>query len=158
MIRIDVAVDTDVLDAIEDAVKTAPRRMNKAYKRRVKTIRQNILDELREDPGPVKYPFGWKSERQRRFVMAKLRREKNLPYKRTGALRAGWMTNIRDKSDGAIFEVENRALYARFVQGDDAQPGHLRTGWPQAADIVSKWREKATDLLIDTWASVAFGE
>ena len=158
MIQANVTVDIDVLEAIADAAKTAPRRMNKAYKRRIKTIRQNVLDELRETPGKPHYPLRWKSERQRKFVMAKLRREKNLPYKRSGALEAGWTTHIRDQKDGAVFEVYNRLPYARFVQGDDAQPFHLDTGWPQVADIVSKWREKATDELIETWGLVALGD
>lgn len=158
MIKADVTVDIDVLEAIADAAKTATKRMNKAYKRRIKTIRQNVLDELRETPGKPHYPLRWKSAKQRRFVMAKLRREGNLPYRRTGGLEAGWTTHIRDRKDGAIFDITNNKPYARYVQGDDAQPFHLDTGWPQAADIVSKWREKATDLLIDTWADVAFGD
>jgi hypothetical protein len=158
MIKLAMTVDVDVLEAIADAAKTAPRRMNKAYKRRVKTIRQNVLDELRETPGKPRYPLRWKSDKQRKFVMAKLRREKNLPYQRTGMLEAGWTTEILDQKDGAIFQVQNRLPFARFVQGDDAQPFHLDTGWPQAADIVSKWREKATDLLIETWGLVAFGD
>lgn len=158
MIKADVTVDIDVLEAINDASKTAAKRMNKAYKRRIKTIRQNVLDELRETPGKPRYPLRWKSDKQRKFVMAKLRREKNLPYKRTGALEAGWTTEIRDQKNGAIFQVQNRLPFAKFVQGDDAQPYHIDTGWNSAAEIVSKWREKATDLLIDTWGIVAFGE
>lgn len=158
MIRMDVTVDTDVLDAISDAAQTAPRRMNKAYKRTTKRLRQRILDDLREYPGPVKRPFRWKSDRQRRAYFATDGFGWGIPYVRTFALRDSWQTRISDTTDGAIFEVENNANYARFVMGDDQQPGHLATGWNSAAEIVSRYREQATDILIDTWGAIALGD
>jgi hypothetical protein len=158
MIRMDVTVDEDVLDAIRDAAEEAPRRMKKAYARRIKSIRQRMLDDLRRYPGPVKYPFRWKSERQRRAFFATDGFGHGIPYVRTNALKDGWTTRIRDTTDGAIFEVENTADYARYVVGDDQQPGHLATGWQSAGAIVAKYREQATDELIDTWGAVALGE
>jgi hypothetical protein len=157
-IRMDVTVDTDVLDAIREAAEDAPRRMNKAYKARVKRLRQRILDDLRAYPGPVKYPFRWKSERQRRAFFATDGFGHGIPYVRTNALRDSWQTRIQDQRGGAIFEVENNADYARFVVGDDAQPGHLATGWQSAGAIVAKYREQAVDELIDVWGAVALGE
>lgn len=42
-------------------------------------------------PGqPITYPVQWDSEKQKRFVIAKLREEGNLPYSRTDAYRNGW--------------------------------------------------------------------
>jgi len=158
MIRVDVTVDTDVLDAISEAAQTAPRRMNVAYKRRIKRIRQQILDELRQYPGPVKYPFRWKSERQRRAFFATNGFGHGIPYVRTNALKDGWTTRIRDTKDGAVFEVANNTDYAEFVVGDFAQPGHINTGWPNAAKTISEFREKATDELIDVWGEVALGD
>lgn len=158
MIRMDVTVDQDVLYAIREAAQDAPRRMNKAYKARIKRLRQRLLDDLREYPGPVKYPFRWKSERQRRAFFATDGFGYGIPYVRTFALRDGWTTRIRDQQNGAIFEVENTADYARFVVGDDAQPGHLATGWQSAGAIVASYREQATDELIDTWYAVVAGE
>ena len=158
MIKIDVTADTDVLDAIREAAQDASRRMNKAYKRKIKRLRQQLLDELREYPGPVKYPFRWKSERQRRAYFATDGFGWGIPYVRTDALKASWTTHIRDQKDGAVFEVENRAPYAIYVMGDWQQPGHLATGWNSAAEIVSRYRERATDELISVWGEVAFGE
>ena len=157
MIKIDVTVDTDVLDAISEAAKESPRRMNAAYKKRIKRIRQRILDDLREYPGPVKYPFRWKSERQRRAYFATDGFGWGIPYVRTNALKDGWTTHIRDQKDGAVFEVENRAPYAIYVMGDWQQPGHLATGWNSAAEIVARYRERATDELIDVWGAIALG-
>lgn len=158
MISVDVTVDTDVLDAIAEAAQDAPRRMNKAYKAKVKRLRQRILDDLREYPGPVKYPFRWKSERQRRAYFATDGFGWGIPTVRTNALKDSWTTRIRDQQNGAIFEVENKAPYARFVVGDDQQPGHLATGWNSAAQIVARYRALATDELIDTWGAIALGD
>jgi len=158
MIKIDVTVDTDVLDAISEAAKESPRRMNAAYKKRIKRIRQRILDDLREYPGPVKYPFRWKSERQRRAYFATDGFGWGIPYVRTNALKDGWTTHIRDQKDGAVFEVVNNADYSVFVMGDWQQPGHIQTGWNSAAEIVAKYREQATDELISVWGEVALGE
>ena len=157
-IRVDITVDQDVLDAISEAAIQSPRRMNSAYKRRIKRLRQQLLDELRQYPGPVKYPFKWKSDRQRRAYFATDGFGWGIPYVRTNALRDSWTTRIRDQQNGAIFEVENKADYARFVVGDDAQPGHLNTGWRSSAVIISEYREKAVDELIDTWYAVVSGE
>ena len=157
MIRMDVTVDMDVLEAIRDAAKDSPRRMNKAYKRKIKRIRQRILDELRQYPGPVKYPFRWKSERQRRAYFATDGFGWGIPYVRTDALKDSWRTHIRDQQNGAVFEVENKAPYAVYVMGDWQQPGHLQTGWNSAAEIVARYRERATDELIDVWGAIALG-
>ena len=158
MIKIDVTADTDVLDAIREAAQDASRRMNKAYKRKIKRLRQQLLDELRVYPGPAKKPFKWASERQRRAYFATDGFGWGIPYVRTDALKASWTTHIRDQKDGAVFEVENRAPYAIYVMGDWQQPGHLATGWNSAAEIVARYRERATDELISTWGEVALGE
>ena len=158
MIKIDVTADTDVLDAIREAAQDAPRRMNKAYKRKIKRLRQQLLDELREYPGPVKRPFRWKSERQRRAYFATDGFGWGIPYVRTDALKASWTTHIRDQKDGAVFEVENKAQYAQYVVGDFAQPGHIHTGWASAAVLVARYREEASDILFDTWGEVALSE
>lgn len=157
MIKVDVTVDTDVLEAISEAAQQSPRRMNAAYKKRIKRIRQRMLDDLREYPGPVKYPFRWKSERQRRAYFATDGFGWGIPYVRTDALKDSWTTHIRDQKDGAVFEVENRAPYAIYVMGDWQQPGHIQTGWGSAAVIVAKYRERATDELIDVWGAIALG-
>jgi len=158
MIEFSVTVDTDVLDAIADAAKDAPRRMNKEYAKTIKRVRQRMLDDLREYPGPVKYPIRWKSERQRRAYFATDGFGHGIPYVRTNALKEGWTTRIRDRKDGAVFEVANNAEYAQFVQGGYRQPFHLDTGWETVEEIVARHREDAIDELIDTWGVVALGD
>lgn len=129
--------------------------MNTAYKRAVGRLRQQITEELSREPGKWAGKRRWKSERQRRFVMAKLRRDNNLPYQRSHRLSKSWTTDLVTGTEGGVFTVENDTPYMRFVQGDDAQPMHLDSGWPQEGVIISKYRELAEEILIQTWFTVA---
>lgn len=45
---------------------------------------------MSEEGKPIRYPVQWDSERQKRFVIAKLRRENNLPYARSHRYRLSW--------------------------------------------------------------------
>jgi len=58
-------------------------------------------------------PVQWDSDRQRRFVMAKLREEDNLPYKRTRTYQEGW--KITKSSLG--FFISNDVPYSSYVAG-----------------------------------------
>lgn len=158
MIRADVQIEADVLAAIADAALTSPKLMQTAFRRQTTRLRRRILDELQQDPGPVVYAdnghLRWKSLRQKRAVMAKLREENNLPYQRTGALLEAYDVEFLTDGSGGTFQVTNDAPHAEFVVGDDAQPFHLDTGWVQVADVVVKYDELATQALIETWWTV----
>jgi len=70
---------------------------------------------------------GWKSERQRRYVMAKIRSgEIQIPYRRTQTLRAGWQT----VGSGSTQIVVNQVSYAGYVKDIQRQTyGHMLRGW-----------------------------
>lgn len=155
MIRVTATVPVDILDAIDDQMAKTPGIMQTAWKRALGQIRSQILSELSREPDKPRYPLRWKSPRQRRAVMAKLRREGNLPYQRTHRLARGWQVDFRDVADGGIMQVYNNVPYADFVQGDSAQPMHLDTGWIQAAPVITKWEDVAADRLISTWFVVS---
>lgn len=158
MIRVDVMVDLDILDALSDAAKQAPGLTKTAYRRAVGRFKGRILQRLQVRPGSPKYPLDWQSDKQRRYVMAKLRRENNLPYKRTDKLINSYDVElVEDTSGGAILQVTNSDPKARWVVGDDTQRMHLQTGWVQIADVVSDARKEAEDLLIETWFTVVDG-
>jgi len=155
LISVGVLVPLDILAAIDDQMGKTPRLMQVAFKREVSRLRTQILVELAVEPGPPKYPLRWKSNRQRRAVMAKLRSEGNLPYQRTHRLVRGWRADYLDTSDGGLMRVYNEAPYAEFVQGDNAQPFHLDSGWVQAAPVLTKWEDRASDRLIEIWFTVS---
>jgi hypothetical protein len=114
-----------------------------------------MLRELSAEPGRPRYPLRWKSAKQRRFVMAKLRRERNLPYRRSHRAARGWICVRDDIQEGVgLIRVENKTRYVEFVQGDSAQPMHLDTGWPQAALIIRRYEPKFEDEIIKVWYKV----
>lgn len=74
----------------------------------VSSVTKSALDVIQEavelikykmqQPGaPPTYPIHLDSDRQQRFVMAKLRRENNLPYRRTDAYIHGWVLDRFDE-------------------------------------------------------------
>lgn len=147
-------VDDDILDAFSEAARQSPRLTAIAYRRAIRPLASRMLEDLRRQPQAARKPFIWKSERQRRFVMAKLTEDNNLPYQRTGDLSAGWDVELDTTDDGGILQATNDVSYTEFVQGDFAQPGHLATGWIQAAEVIAKYREAAEDVLIETWFTI----
>lgn len=154
MIKVKVTVDTDILDAIADTAQKSPKLMQTAYDRATRRLRTRIVNTLTAEPGPPVYPIRWKSEKQRRYVIAKLREDDNLPYQRTHALSAGWKAVIEPDGEGGIMTVSNKSPIAQFVQGDYAQPFHLQSGWPQVGNIISDARVEAESILIDVWWTV----
>lgn len=154
MISVTLTVDADILEAIDVAARDAPKLMQTAYDRQTRRLRSQLKEELAAYPPQPKYPLRWKSDRQRRYVMALLRRTNNLPYKRTNRLGKGWKVTVVSDNANGVLMVENEVSYARFVQGDDAMPYHLDTQWPQLAPIISEFREQAEERLIQTWFSI----
>lgn len=110
-------------------------------------VQPHLLDELTHIPGSPVYPIRWTSEKQRRFVMAKLRRENNLPYQRTGQLAAGWEVLFVETKDGFDMKTRHADPVAKFVYGSFdrrrqfKQRFHSDTGWPDAAATVDFWNE-----------------
>jgi hypothetical protein len=150
---VQVTVDDDILLAIADTARKSPRLMQTAYERNTRRLRARLLADLRDAPGPPDYPLEWKSRKQQRFVMRKLREEGNLPYVRTGTLSANWRVTLTPDTAGSIMEVSNDTPYARFVQGDDQQPFLLK--WPSVGMVISDYRVEAEDVLIETWFTVS---
>lgn len=155
MFKIQVQIEADVMRAWKAQLERAPGVMQEAGSRVIRAHGQNFLDELKRTPGPVKYPIRWKSERQRRYVMAKLRRENNLPYRRTGRLSAGWKVFSNTRGYISEIAVTNDVDYMPFVQGDFAQPFHLDTGWPQFAPIFSAWEMRLQDAFVDEYLTLS---
>jgi NAD(P)-dependent dehydrogenase (short-subunit alcohol dehydrogenase family) len=79
---------------------------------------------------------GWFSEKQRRYVMAAIRRgEISIPYARTQALANGWQrVGVR---------IVNTTSYAKYVQGDNTQSRHeALVGWKTVSQKVEANQQK----------------
>lgn len=113
------------------------------------------LAELQTEPPAAKHPIEWASDKQRKFVMAKLRRENNLPYRRTGKLAKMWVVELR----GNVIVIENLSAIGKYVYGSLAQdrsaalrfqqPFHKNTGWQAATDTTAFWLDAAHETYMD---------
>lgn len=158
MFRANVFIENDVLNALRETAQQTPKRLRAELGKIARgTEAQALIRELGTEPGSPHYPLRWKSDKQRRYVMAKLRRENNIPYKRTHKLARGWQVVLesvgQDDSKG-IFLVKNDTRYVRYVQGADTQPFHLDTGWPQAEPIIRRSSSIFEDKVIDAWYKI----
>lgn len=79
---------------------------------------------------------GYKSERQRGYVMAKIRSgeiDPGVPH-RTGLLQRGW----ERKGDGTKSRIVNEIPYAKYVMGDEDQVRmHKLIGWRVVSKIIA---------------------
>jgi hypothetical protein len=151
MIRLKNTVDLTPLDNLIDAVSNADSIMQGVGQAVYDQWANQMLAELRTEPGAAKKPIQWTSDKQRRYVMAKLREEDNLPYKRTHQLSEGWESSYVLEGNGIVIIVRNPAPSAKFVYGSLAknpaqalrfqQQFHRNTGWQFARNTVYLWLE-----------------
>lgn len=92
---------------------------------------------------PLPYPgqpFTWSSEKQRRYVMAKLREQGGPPYSRTQELSRGWELI----GSGVNQILVNQVPYAKYVKEEGSQIiGMKNRGWKV---IQQDTREKAPQI------------
>lgn len=145
-----IGIDKRDIASIEQAFQKAPRTMNLFVNRTLKEdVERRMRAKLQTNPPPPRYPLKWKSERQRKYVMAKLRAENNLPYQRTGALIAAWEFNANTSEVGGLIEIVNPSPVARYVFGADRQP--MFPHWYDADRILLEEQQYVTEVLEDTW-------
>lgn len=116
---------------------------------------RKLRETLRREPPRPTYPLRWKSAKQRRYVMAKLRRENNLPYRRTHVLAQSWDIRVTFNRSGGTISAENPTDYAGFVYGPQQQPFHEDTGWPNADVALLEAQERFENKLIEGWHTLS---
>ena len=142
MIRVRMR-QTGTLAEFPALVGTIPERYADALRAEATPVAARLLDQLRVTPPRPRYPLRWTSERQRRFVMAKLREQGTLPYQRTGAYVDGYRVDERLGPRRGRITLRNTTPYAPFVGGrfDTGawqQGFHADTGWPMAAPLAER--------------------
>lgn len=160
MFKANVYIEADVLVQLRQAVKATPKRMRTELGKIARgPSAQRLIGRLSREPGSPHYPLRWKSPKQRRAVMAMLRRRGNIPYTRTHALSRGWKVLLESSGQGeaGVFLVINTDRAARYVQGSDQQPYHIDTGWPAAEPIIREESAAFESDVIDVWYRVVQG-
>jgi len=104
----------------------------------VEFANEYIVDIMKSEPPKPTKPFVWSSEKQRRYIMAKI--SKGGYTGRTQELRNAWKT----VGKGYNQIVANETPYAEFVQGDNQIIGHKTNNWKTTADNL---KEKGKTIL-----------
>ena len=95
-------------------------------------------------------PYPWKSQKQRRYVIAAIRRgEIVVPYRRTGTLGQRWESKVKWNGKELIGEVSNKTAYAPYVQGLEQNPFHKEGGWQVLTDVAEKQMNAITAFFHD---------
>ena len=161
MFEVSFRADTDVMDALQDALREAPRTTNTIMNRSVlPEFTERARRELTPYPSAVKHPIRWKSERQRKAYFASDGFGGGIPSVRTGYLGQSWDIANTELESGGIITIENTATtrtgdnLAQYVVGEHQQPFHEDTGWPNAEDKLIVLQEQLTDVAIDVYFSI----
>jgi len=102
-------------------------------------IGEHIRAEIANYPGSPRYPLRWASDKQRRYVMALVRRFG--PYRRRFSAMSqnlGQSWAVRPMASTAAV-VGTRVTYAPYVQSaTHQQPFHADTGWVTDREAVAR--------------------
>jgi len=131
----------DDIDTLRDAPTVIQGAGQKVYGR----LGDEYLAELRTYPRKAVLPFGFATEKSKRWYMAAV--NGRIPgvviptdgkrYKRTDGLADSIYFDGRDIENGFEFAAGSTWDKAAFVVGRKAQvPGHKTTGWPKLANTI----------------------
>lgn len=154
-ITLKTQVPVDIFSAIQEQVQKAPALVKRGLPRVTNPINKRMLAELQAEPGKPRYPIRWKSAKQRRAFFATNGFGRGIPTRRTGDMVKRWTVKAIFSTSGGEIIAANSSPYSQYVQGDDAQPFHLDTDWPQAAPIFVKYAPIYEDALIEFWFTIA---
>jgi len=156
----DIKVNATIVPVWTDADKKAVGRGVAKYVERhmIPIMERRMNRELMALPGRPKYPIRWASEKQRRFVMAMLRAQNNLPYRRTGKLAKKWRILAALRLTEGTVTMENPSKIAQYIYGDRVgrhqQPFHKDTGWAMAVLFFDKIFRASQDQLAAAWPDI----
>lgn len=104
------------------------RRVSVGVSRAIRDIAAPLLRRLTETPPPRDplVPVRWTSLRQKRAVLAFLRKTGNLPYRRTGRMQQGWKVFYEpSRKSGEMGSV----VIANYTRGERAHPAGMVYYW-----------------------------
>ena len=104
-----------------------------------------IKSRMSANAPKVRYPIDWDTQKQKRFVLAKLSQEGNLPYRRRGKTQRAWMLTALPEG----YRLANEEEAAFFVFGDlfkrKSQSNIHRSTWPLTKVVAFEELEKLPD-------------
>lgn len=142
--------DPGLIDAYAELLQKAPDVTNVLVTRTVNQNRDRLLSKLRTEPGPVVYPFTWKSAKQRRAFFATKGFGRGIGAPRTHTLVNAWhLIVVYQPNRLTEIALENNTPHRQYVTGLDQQPGHTITGWYKEDNEIDQARAELADEIED---------
>lgn len=156
-VSIRIEVDADILDAYADLATVAPRAVRSTFANTVNFNADKALEFMRTEPDPPDRPIRWKTERQRRYVMWRLKLEADarygtpdeISYKRTHEYRDSWSVKTETTELTGTVTLESSLFRAQFIGGVWQQP--FLDKWNTDTEAYVVYSEKLQDDLIRQW-------
>jgi hypothetical protein len=135
MITVTIQLDQRQLDRINARFGGLSGVLRQPMAASLETLRSYMADNY---PPPYTGGAHFVSERQRRYVMAAIRRGTiKVPYQRTGKLGQSWVYEITPSGNGLRGTVGPGIDYARWVQSSESQAMIHRGRWRTDLDAVN---------------------
>jgi hypothetical protein len=130
-----IGIDIQGIPTIQSRLSRLP---DMARDMGVELANEYIVNQMQVQPPVPHGNFQWSSEKQRKYVMAKI--SEGGYTGRTQELREGWKT----VGNGYNQIVANEVPCAQFVQDTNQIVGHKANGWQTVNQVL---REKASTIL-----------
>jgi len=160
MYKFYVTPNPQFLQAFRDLPVKSQAQFRVELQTKVKPVLQKQVDAtFGRDPGPVKYPIEWTSEKQRRAFFATDGFGGGIPTKRSNQLETSWVVVVGTQLRTNLITLYNPKSYAKFVYpGSRQQRFHARTGWGKDFDKYYVDLQRTEDIEIaNAWGrAVAF--
>lgn len=150
MYTLKIPPNPQFLSAFHDLSRKAQAQFRVELQTQVKPVLQKQVDAtFGGDPGAVKYPIEWQTEKQRRAFFATDGFGQGIPTKRTGQLEDSWVVIVGYQLRTNLITLRNPKSYAQFVYpGSRQQRFHRNTGWGKNFDKYVIALERTEDVEI----------
>lgn len=160
MYKIKAPPNPQFLSAFRDLYPRSQRLFRVELQTKVKPVLQKQVDEtFGSDPGPVKYPIDWQTDKQRKAFFATDGFGSGIPTKRSNALITSWVVVVSTQVRTNLVTLYNNRPEAKFAYpGSRQQRMHKRTGWGKDFDKYLDDLQRTEDIEIaNAWSrAVAF--
>lgn len=158
MIKYTITLDNKPFRYLERSIEQSTKKLKTYINTELTTrLQKQVNQTLGTPPAPnsgADYPLTWKSDKQRKFVMAKLREENNLPYRRTGALTKAWLVGVEDSGNELAITIDNDSPVIDYVasNGDLRQPMFPR--WYAYEPILEGFADEIITDVVKFWEGI----
>lgn len=153
------AAPTDITDAYRDLESDLGKLVTTTFRRRLVKTGQRILRIVKVKPGPVVYAnngkLRWKSRKQQQAFFASNGFGGGIPTERTDAYINDFEVVVETTDFAGSVSVINNNPAAGYIGGDDQQPFHEDTGWPNITKTLEAEEPNVEDDLINDYFLLA---